>query len=162
MAGINELETALNGASRENRFLMELNFPAGVAGDVRKLNVLVKSTAVPGKTRGIIELKKDAKTARIAGDEMTNGDFNTTFLVPKDASSVYKIMDEWFHLPDTSGAYKVEIGISQLDIQNNVTQKWNGEGVFIATLPEVNFDTESSDTIKQFDVGFSIDRIIAL
>lgn len=160
-----ELESALAGGSRENRYLLEFNLPGAVTGETRTLNVLVLSATVPGKIRGAITINKEGKTGRVAGDELTDENFETNFQVPKDAQAVYSTMNEWFELPDTAdgeNAYKVKIKCSQLNLQNEKTFSWEIGGAWVSTLPPVDFNSESQDTIKQFAVTFTVDTVVPI
>ncbi len=155
---IQELEASLQGGSRENRFLLEFTLPAGVGGDVRTFNVLVLSTSVPGKTRGAITIQHSGKTRRLAGDDVTDETFPVVFQVPKDAKVIYENMRTWYDLGNGDD-YKVNIKCSQLDRQNTKVFSWNIIGCWLSTLPPVDFNRESQDTIKQFDATFTVDDI---
>lgn len=159
MAEINTLEQELNGASRENRYRLTFVLPSGVSGDVRKLAILARSTALPGKNYGQIEIKHSGKTNRIKGDEVTDATWTVEFLVPRDAKQVYKSMEDWFNLTEN---YKVDMETYQLDIANEVAQTFKVEGVWVQALPAVNWNTETENTIKSFEVTFSADKISAL
>lgn len=155
---ITSLEQALNGASRENRFKLTFVLPSGVSGDVRTLQILSRSTTIPGKNYGQIEIKHSGKTARIKGDEVTDATWTTEFLIPKDASKIYKAMEQWFNLIKD---YKTNMEVYQLDITNKVVQKFVINGVWVQALPGINWSTENENTIKSFEVTFSADKVSA-
>lgn len=155
---IQSLEEALNGASRENRFRCIFTLPAGISGDTRTLQILARSTTLPGKNYGQIEIKHSGKTARLKGDEVTDATWTVEFLVPRDAKQVYKSMEDWFNLTED---YKVEMSADQLDIANEVAQTFKVEGVWVQALPAVNWSTETENSVKSFEVTFSADKVFA-
>lgn len=155
---ISAYEEALNSASRENRFRCMWTLPSGVSGDARKLQILGKSATLPGKNYGQIEIKRSGKTHRIKGDEVTDATWTVNFSVPKDADAVYKSMEDWFNLEED---YKVEMTAEQLDVTNATTQVFKIEGVWVQALPGVNWDHESENVIKSFEVTFSADKVSA-
>lgn len=159
MSTIQELDSELQGGSRENRFKVTITVPTGVSGDARKLQVLCTGATVPGKTRGAIAIMRQGKTARIAGDTVSDETFPFTAHVPKDAAQVYGVFEEMFNLPDSTDDYKTNVIIEQLNLQNEVTFSWNVTGCWVSTLPPVDFNTESADTIKQFEATFTIDDV---
>jgi len=154
---IQVLEEVLNSASRENRFRVNFTLPGGVSGDVRNLSILVRSTTLPGKNVGQIEVKHSGITHRIKGDEVTDATWNCEFLVPQKSSEIYAAMSQWL---DVKENYKVQMTANQLDTQNNITHTFTMTGVWVQALPPINWSTESSDTIKSFDVTFSVDKIV--
>ena len=154
---IQVLEETLQGGARENRFRVNFVLPSGVSGDVRNLSILVKTATLPGKTSGQIEIKHSGLTHRIKGDEVTDATWTTEVLVPKNATTVYGAFESWFKLIEN---YKVNMTAEQLDIQNNVTQVFTLEGVWVTALPAVNFSTESQDTLKSFEVTYSVDKLV--
>lgn len=153
---VQSLEELLNGASRENRFRINFTLPGGVSGDVRNLSLLVRTATLPGKSDGQIELKHSGITHRIKGDEVIDATWSTEILVPKDSRQVYSTFEQWKSLKEN---YKVQMTANQLDIQNNVTSTFTLEGVWVQALPAVNWSTESQDTIKSFEVTFSVDKL---
>lgn len=154
-----ELEKELEGGSRVNRYRLNITLPTGVPGDVRKLSVLVKSTNVPGKTRGVINILREGITRRIAGDSVANESFPVLFNVPKNGSTVYNTVYNWYKLPETSNDYKADMTIEQLDIQNAVSSTWNVKGCWVSVLPAVSFNSESNDTLLEFEATFTLDDI---
>ena len=159
---IQELEVALNGGQRINRFRVNFTLPTGVPGDIRDLNVLVTSTSVPGKTRGVIELLRGGKTHRLAGDDTPDESFPVSFKVPKDGNKIYASMYAWYDLPATSSTYKTKVTIQQLDTQNNVTISWEVGGVWLSKLPAIAHTNETKDAILEFETEFIFDTITKL
>lgn len=150
------LEEVLNGGARDNRFRLNFTLPSGVSGDVRNLSILVRSTTLPGKSDGQIEIKHSGLTHRVKGDETTDSTWTCEFLVPKNSATVYATMQQWSKLKEN---YKVEMTAEQLDIANAVTHKFTLKGVWLQALPGVNWSTETGDAIKSFEVTFSVDDI---
>lgn len=156
---ISELDAKLLGAQRENRFRAILTLPSGVSGDSDTLRVLCQSTTVPGKTRGAITLQRLGKTARIAGDELSDETFTFNVLVPKDAQAIYKTFEGWFKLGNGNTGYKSKAKFEFLGLDNATTMAWQADGIWVSTLPPINFNAESQDTISQFEVTLTLDDI---
>lgn len=157
MSTIQELDSELQGGSRENRFKATITLPTGVTGDSRKLQILCSGATVPGKTRGAISIMRQGQTGRIAGDSVVDETFPFTAQVPKDAKQIYQTFEDMYNLPDTDDDYKTTVKIEQLNLQNEVTFSWNMTGCWVSTLPPVDFNTESADTIKSFEATFTLD-----
>lgn len=154
---IQELDEKLAGASRQNRFRILL--PSDIDGDVAEFNILVQSTNVPGKTRGAITINKNGKTARIAGDDVSDETFPCNVFVPKDAKKTYKLIQDWYKLSDEDDGYKKDIIVEQLSLQNEVTAAWKITGCWVSTLPPVNFDETAMDTLQTFEATFTLDDV---
>ena len=157
---IEELEKTLNGGTRSSKYRLNFTLPNGVGGDVRTLQILAKSTTLPGKDRGQIEIKKLGKTRRIKGDDVTTSTWNCTFQLSSKPQEIIKTMHEWYDLEDES-AYKVTMTADLLDLQNEVTFTYKLEGVFVLNLPTIAVSSEDTDTLLEYDVTFSVDNINA-
>lgn len=154
-----ELEKVIQGGARENRFRVLFALPTGVTGNIKDISAIVTSTNVPGKTRGTINLMRDGLTHRIAGDKVSDETFPCSFKVPKEGKKIYTSMEQWFNLPDTSSDYKVKAKFQQLDTTNKVQSEWEISGMWISVLPPVTMNTESENTISQFEVTFTLDDV---
>ena len=164
MSSVSELEQALNSASRQNRFRVAITIPSGVDTNTKDLQLLCTSTSVPGITRGSIEIKRDGKTVRIAGDELTDETWTVTFQVPgkEKCKLIYKAFDQWLRKGDdyeSSLDYKSTSTIDQLDIDNTVSYDWKIEGIWVSALGPISFDSDASDTLQTFECTFTIDRV---
>lgn len=158
---LEELDAALKGGARENRFRLLITLPDGVSGATSdELKVLALSTAVPGRTRGAITIQALGKTGRLAGDDVTDETFETVFQVPKESEKIYGLMKQWYELAETEEGYKSKIKVQQLDLENKSTNEWEITGAWVSTLPPIDFSRESSDTIKQFPVTFTVDKVV--
>lgn len=153
---IEKLEKILGSGQRANRFKLNFTLPAGVTGSTSDLQVLVKSTSLPGVNVGQIELKRDGKTIRIKGDEVTDATWTATLQIPEKAKDTIKTFYDW---KDVVEGYKVKMTADLLDLQNKSSAKFELVGVFLLNLPPLSPDTESSDTILDLEVTFSIDSI---
>lgn len=156
---VQELDAILKSGQRTNRGRLLLTLPGGVAGNTDTLRVLCQSATVPGKTRGAITLQRLGKTARIAGDSLTDETFTVMVQVPKDAKIVYDTFHQWFTLGDNSEGYKSTARYDSLALDNTISASWNMKGIWPSVLPPVNFDATAQDTITEFEVTFTIDEV---
>lgn len=156
---VQELDAKLQGGQRTNRFRALLVLPSGVSGNTDELKVLCQSTTVPGKTRGAISIQRLGKTARIAGDEVSDETFTFMVQVPKNAQSIYNTFNEWFKLGNNSEGYKSTATFDFLGLDNSVTMSWKATGVWVSTLPPVNFDATAQDEVSSFEVTLTLDWI---
>ena len=156
---VQELDAKLQSGQRTNRFRCLITLPAGVSGDSDTLRVLCQSTTVPGKTRGAISLQRLGKTARIAGDEVSDETFSFMVQVPKNAKSVYDTFNQWFKLGNNSEGYKTSVIFQFLGLDNSISMSWKATGVWVSTLPPVNFDATAQDEITSFEVTLTLDWI---
>lgn len=156
---LNELDAKLQGGQRTNRFRTILTLPAGVSGDSAELSVLCQSTVKPGKTRGAITIQRLGKTGRLAGDEVHDETWTFMVQVPKDAQKIYKTFEEWFNLGNNATGYKSQARFEFLGLDNSISMVWVGKGVWVSTLPPVNFDATAQDAISEFEVTLTLDTI---
>ena len=151
-----ELDKTLNTGARENRFRVSFTLPAGVPGDVRELSLLVTSTNVPGKTKGTITIQKDGKTARMAGDMVTDETFPCTFRIPRDTGKVYGMLYSWYELEEE---YKVIMKMEQLDVTNATIATWELSGVWLSVIAPISMNSESQDTIATVEATLTLDDV---
>lgn len=155
MSTIAEFESELNGGQRANRYKISFSLPTGVSGDIRSLSLLGKSTTLPGKESGQIELKRDGKTIRVKGDTTSTATFNVTFQIPKKSKEFIKTFYEWNDLEED---YKTTMSVNLLDLTNTAVATQTITGVWVSSIPGLALDQDSSDTILEFDVTFSCDE----
>ena len=154
---VQELDAKLQGAQRTNRGRMLITLPGGVSGNTDELRILCQTATVPGQTRGAITLQRLGKTARIAGDSLTDETFSVMVQVPKNAKSVYNTFHQWFKLCDKSEGYKSTARYDSLALDNSISASWKMSGIWPSTLPPVNFDATAQDTITEFEITFTVD-----
>lgn len=159
---IQELEAQLNGGARENRFRLTIAPPAGTSGNANALSVLCLSTAVPGKTRGAITIQHTGKTARVPGDSVADETFEINVQVGYDAEAVYGFFNDWYNLGDFNVGAKTTVRIEQLGLLNETLFTWNVTGAWVSTLPPIDFNRESQDTIKQFAATLTLDDVVVV
>lgn len=163
---INELNVALQGGARGNRFRLEFALPSGVSGKIKNLNILTKSTTIPGIDNGTIEYKYMGQTARMSGDRVVAPTWTPTLRLPSNAKEVLEAFYQWEEKAsprDGSIAnpsdYQVDIIARQLGINNEVMFSWKLKRAYCSNVPEISFDAESGDAIMEFAPTITIDDI---
>jgi hypothetical protein len=115
---------------------------------------------------GQIDIGYKGQRTRIAGDRVVDATWTTTFRVPNNARQIYKSMDDWSRKAAPKdgvvvdpASYKTNMKVEAIGNNGAVAQTWNLIGVWVQTLPSASFDSETSDTIQEWPVTFSIDEI---
>ena len=147
--------------ARPNRFLLNFSPPSG--GDSETLSFLVKGTQLPGRTIGELILNWQGMQAKLAGDP-TFEDFTVTFL--NDYGMVARTtIENWLRLIANQNSnerasqnmYKTEAIVQQLGRTGEVLGSYRLIGFFPKSLDPIDLNMESSDTVSEFNVTFSID-----
>ncbi len=161
--GIEEVKADLGNGQRSNRYRLYMNLPNLVSGDGGAVNALVKSTNIPSKTVGVIDVFKRGRVLKIAGD--TTFDTWTCTFHNTEEMDVHSTMLEWSNVADNFSAdegasspvdYLAQINIATLDLRNNEGKTYTLYNVFPTDVSEIEFNDETADTISEFSVTFTL------
>lgn len=165
---IQDLNSRLQGGLRSNRFKVNFTFPSAAgAADLGALNILAKAVDLPGTDVPQVEIKHQGQTSRIAGDRVVDGTWTATFRVPNDSRVVYSALDAWQKAASPAdgkvtdpSSYKVNMSVKAIGVQDSEQSSWELKGVWCQNLGAVSFDNDSTDTIQEFQVTFSVDDVV--
>jgi hypothetical protein len=159
MATLSELKTKISGRSRLNRFRINLPTPTGTIEEV-----MIKASALPGRTIEPIEVKHKGATIKLGGDPKYN-DWKVE--VYGEDYAEYQKFFNWMDIVgetvlNTRGdplTYKVDgVKVEQLGTQNEVIATAWLYGVFPTDVGDISYDHEQGELVK-FEVTFSLDSI---
>jgi len=165
---IEDFKAVLQGGGvRPTMFQVELTFPRGTtpngADATRDGTFLIKAAGLPASNVGTIEVPFRGRKLKVAGDRRFD-DWNVT--VTNDVSfHLRSAFEEWsekiqnhnFALgaPELEDYYSSAI-VRQLDRDGEQLRAYRFEGIWPNTVGEIGLDFDSTDTIEQYDVSFSV------
>jgi len=161
MSTISEIRTNITGKSKLDRFRITLPTPSGVVQEV-----FVKAAGMPGRNVGVIEVKHRGATIKMGGDPTYNEWSVTMYAEDYDE---YKKMYQWMNkIADFSNntrgnpsEYKMDgVKVEQIGLDNKPLMTMTLNGVFPTAVADISFDNESTDSLVEFEVTFSIDETI--
>ena len=80
---LNELKKVLCMGARPNKYRIKMEIKTGGTSSV-DIDTLVKSTSMPGKEIGVIEVFNQGRKINIVGDTEFDGTWEITFLLTQD------------------------------------------------------------------------------
>lgn len=160
MASISEVKSRITGKSRANRFRITLPTPLG--GTIKE--VMIKASALPGRTFEPLEVKHRGATIKLAGDPSYN-DWKVE--VWAEDYTEYQNFFNWMNLSgetvlNTRGepsVYKMDgVKVEQLGLMNEpVAIAWL-YGVWPSDIGDISYDHDAGELVK-FEVTFKLDSI---
>ena len=173
MAGsikLTDFKSQLRDAARPNRFWVTIGNHAGDnttgAGSMAwsdQMPFLAKTTSLPNRTIGNIELNWQGMKAKIAGDP-TFDDITFTFINDYDWN-VKNFMETWLeqiaamdgNTRTAHESYKVDVTLEQLGRDGETISKYILIGAYPISMDSIELSQESSDTVEEVTVSLTYD-----
>ena len=165
------INEAQDGA-RPSLFLAQVNFPVSVDGGTEardKSRFLIKATAIPGSTLGIIELPFMGRKIKLAGDR-TFEDWETT-IINDEQMDVRTAIEGWsdaingFQSNKPSFAnsmdYRTSATITQLSTRGNAIRTYKFHEIWPSSIAAIDVAWETTDTIEEFSCTWTYDFFTA-
>lgn len=155
---LSDFKAAVQDAARPNRFLVTMSGPWG-----EQHPYLVKTTSLPNRTIGNIELNWQGMKAKIAGDP-TFEDISMTFINDYDWN-IKNFLEEWIEQiakmstneRTAHATYKGDITLQQLGRTGEVLASYVLVGAFPISMDSIELSQDSMDTVEEVTVSFSYD-----
>ena len=165
------INEAQDGA-RPALFLANVNFPKDVSGGTdagQKSRFLIKATAIPASTLGIIELPFMGRKIKIAGDR-TFEDWSTT-VINDEKFTIRAAIEAWSdainglqsNAPSfTRGAsgtsgYRSTGSVTQYSARGNAIRTYTFQNIWPSSVASMDLGWESTDAIEEFEVTWTYD-----
>jgi hypothetical protein len=147
---------------RANRFLVSFHDPISTSD----MSFFVKSTTIPDKTLGMVEVAWMGQKIKLAGDPTFN-DWSCTFVCDTNLTA-RKVIEAWYSLAcetitNTRGTqltYKHKITVEILNGVNETVKKVALIGAFPTSLGELAVAHDSNDQVMEFTVNFAYDYFV--
>lgn len=160
--GIDDFKAKLKGGgARANLFKVTLNFPAFVGADVETASFMVKATAMPESTNGVVTLNFRGRQLKVAGDK-TFPSWNVTVINDVDMP-VRNWMEKWSNTINTNkagtglsnpGDYFADMIVQQLDKSERVTKTYDIVGAWPAVVSAIELSNDTTDAVEEFSIQF--------
>ena len=169
-SGINGFLGQIGQGVKPNMFEVEILFPDGQSDNT--VNLLCKSTALPGSSLGSIDVPFRGRTVKIVGDR-TFDNWSATFFNDKDMKIRSKF-EQWMQqmnthegntaplfLPDNNDGYMKSIKVSQLQKDDvtpggSVLRRYTLWHAFPISISQIDLAYDSNDQIEEFSVEFQM------
>ena len=161
------INEAQDGA-RPSLFLAQVNFPVTVPGGTEardKSRFLIKATAIPGSTLGIIELPFMGRKIKLAGDR-TFEDWSTT-IINDEKFSVRAAIEAWSDsingLQSNTPTFSQSIGyrttgqVVQYSARGNQIRTYTFHNIWPSALAAIELAWETESTIEEFECTWTYD-----
>lgn len=157
---LSDFKANVKDVARPNRFLCQFMNE----GWRDEMKFFVKSTSLPNRTIGDIELNWQGMKAKIAGDP-TFDDITLTFLNSYDFN-LKNYIEKWIEQIATMSSnvrtaqadYKTEIKLTHIGrTAEEVLAEYVLIGAYPKSMDAIELSHESADTPEEFSVTFSID-----
>lgn len=168
MAGItlDDFRGAVQEIARPNRFMLAIEtLPPGL-GNVKWDDEMIyhcKSASIPGRTLGEMQLNWMGNIYKLAGDP-TYDEIQLVF-INNATFSIRESLELWIDgiansINNTRTShldYKGTLRLDQYGSGNNVIARYYLHGAFPKSIDAIEMNHETSDSIEEFSVSFSID-----
>lgn len=160
----NTLQEKLGNPHRANRFYADFA-SLGLGAEIEdNLTYFLESTDSPSKVIGEVIVRWQGLEYKVPGDVTMGGPMVFTFK-GDDKSSAYKYFTLWNSLvadslSNTRGKLadiKKNIELHQLNDDGSIANTWSIKGMFVTEVGQINYSSDSSDTIITFPVTISYD-----
>ena len=164
---INELRSQLVfGGAKNSLFQVQISNPANSIGDL-KVPFMVKASALPASTLGMIEVPYFGRKVKIAGDR-TFEDWNVTIINDEDFI-IRNAMEQWSasinshqgNITQFGSAsplqYKATATIKQFSKTGAVLREYTINGLYPTSVAAIEMAWETVDQIEDFQVTFAYD-----
>ena len=142
---------------RPNTYLME------IFGLPEKLKFLCKTSQLPGKVIGVIEVPFHGQKVKLGGDA-TYEDLTTTILLDNDfsvrneiESFMSSIRANDSSVGDEPSLYKQTGSLMQLGPKDEILAQYDFIGIWPSNLSPIDLGFENNDQIAEYTVTFSYD-----
>lgn len=174
----------IDGGARANLFEVELTtLPAGItAWDSDRFSFLCKAAALPASNISSIDVPFRGRSLKVAGDRTIDP---WTITVINDADMfIRRAMEQWIEkmarLDNAAGAsnpntYMMNATVFQLGRGNSVASntedtpdshvvlgQYEFQEIFPTNISQIDVSYDSTDTIEEFTVEFSVNNILNL
>lgn len=164
---INEIRSQLVlGGARPSLFQVRINNPVNGAGDL-KTPFMVKASALPASTLGLVEVPYFGRKFKIAGNR-TFAPWPVTVINDEDFL-IRNALEEWSHAINSHvgnlrefgeaspSEYKTDATVTQFSKTGVPIREYKFVGIFPTDINDMLVSWESVDEIAQFDVSFAYD-----
>ena len=161
------INEAQDGA-RPSLFLAQVNFPVTVPGGIEardKSRFLIKATAIPASTLGIIELPFMGRKIKLAGDR-TFEDWSTT-IINDEKFSVRSAIEAWSDsingLQSNSPTFNTSVGyrttglVTQYSARGNPIRTYTFHNIWPSSVAGLDLAWDGTDTIEEFECTWTYD-----
>ena len=166
---LEEFKSNIIDLARPNRFRVFIFDPIAIETEYPiEWEYYTKTASIPERSFGDIELSWFGKKMKVAGDPVYN-DVDVTFLNDSDFK-VKKYFEKWMDLIANTNSdermsdydnYKSIMTITQLGSKGQELAKYECFGVYPKTVNSIELSMDSSDSIEEIQVSFSIDYWLA-
>ena len=159
---INALKNTLGMGARTNKYRVVISGVAGVGGG--NVDVLAKSTSIPGRSFPDIEVWNQGRLTVIAGDASFEGTWSVTFM-DNESHSLRRQFIRWMEFIDSPISHSREASshdsymgrgiVQQLSTINNTAKaSYVFEDIWPKSISESSLSDETSDMVE-FTVEFN-------
>ena len=161
------INEAQDGA-RPSLFLAQVNFPVSVDGGTEardKSRFLIKATAIPGSTLGIIELPFMGRKIKLACDRAFE-DWSTT-IINDEKFSVRSAIEAWSDsingLQSNSPTFNTSVGyrttglVTQYSARGNPIRTYTFHNIWPSAVAGLDLAWDGTDTIEEFECTWTYD-----
>lgn len=164
------LDSILGDAARPSKFRAEINFPSAISQEygAEKLDILLKSTAIPGRKTDSIIFMYLGKPIPIKGQTKYDQNIDMSFYLEENHGAKFGF-EKWIDSLDnfgysessdsvstSNGQYRGEVKIYQYDF-NTATDMicYTLYNVFPDSISTVELNSESTGAVSDVTVSFS-------
>jgi hypothetical protein len=164
---IEEIRSQLTlGGARPSLFQVTLTNPVNGVADL-KTPFMVRATAAPASTLGTIRVPYFGRTVKLAGDRTYEG-WDVTVMNDEDFL-VRNALEQWSHAINSAQGnvralgssspllYKSTAEVTQFSKTGAPLRTYRFNGIYPATVSNMDLDWGATDTIQEFRVRFEYD-----